>query len=61
MMGLTFSTRRAVALLAFSMVAIASWSQMFEQDGIKYRYEPESQSVVVVSVFGKGDGAQGDF
>ena len=55
MTGLIFNNRRTVALLAFSMVAIASWAQVFEQDGIKYRYESESLSVVVVSVFGKGD------
>lgn len=53
-MGLTLNIRRTVSLLVFSMAAIASWSQVFEQDGIKYQYDSETQSVVVVSVFGKG-------
>ena len=54
MRGLTFNIRRTISLLAFSMVAIASWSQWFEQNGIKYHYESESRSVIVVNVFGKG-------
>lgn len=54
MMGLTFNIRRMLSLLAFSMIAIVSWSQVFEQDGVKYQYDSETQSVVVVSVFGKG-------
>ena len=43
------------ALLAFSFVSITSPAQVFEQDGIKYKYDSESHSVIAVSVYGKGD------
>ena len=54
-MKLRFYHPSVFTLLAFCLFASSLHAQVFELDGIKYRYDAESRSATVVNVYGKGD------